>query len=116
MGDRDCWIYARQLEERIALIEAVLDTAEHNTGCPAVHWRMGQPCECWKSRLQELGNNSMNEYRISQTNDIKIEQEPSVGGDGLVHLTIRGGEPLVLCQQEIEDLKAAVDSFLKSAE
>ena len=59
-------------------------------------------------------NEYMNEYRISQIADVKLEQEPSVGGDGLIHLTIRNEPTLVLCGSDLQNLKAALDDFLKT--
>jgi hypothetical protein len=56
----------------------------------------------------------MNEYRISQIADVKLEQEPSVGGDGLIHITVRDEPPIVLCGAELQNLKVALDDFLKS--
>lgn len=56
----------------------------------------------------------MNEYRVSTAGDVKLEQEPSVGGDGLIHLTIRDCPMIVLCGEELQNLKWALDNFIKS--
>lgn len=62
------------------------------------------------NKMSEFGFN----YRVSKVDDVELEQEPSVGGDGLIHLTVRD-ELIVLCQQELLSLKAALDDFLKGA-
>jgi hypothetical protein len=69
-----------------------------------------------KERGQLIKEKStMNEYRKTEVEDIKIEQEPSVGGDGEIHLTIRDYPMMVLCGEEIENLKIAITNFLVSA-
>jgi|HubBroStandDraft_3_1064219.scaffolds.fasta_scaffold74236_5 hypothetical protein len=55
----------------------------------------------------------MNEYRISQSGDVKLEQEPSVGGDGLIHLTVRDLPPMVLCYEDLQNLKISLSEFIQ---
>lgn len=57
----------------------------------------------------------MHEYRLCQSEDVKLEQMPSVGGDGLIHLTIRDDQPtLVLCPEEVDSLRTALEKFYGS--